>query len=146
MNAKEYLSQSLWLDQRVNTKLEQLQILRDLSMRVSANLTVEKVAGGNNKKGHMENTVVRIVDLEKEIRKELERSIAIKAEIMNTISQVDDPIGQIILEMRYINGKGWDEIARDIKFDIRTAFRIHGKALKQIEEIRKVSVNVSVCQ
>jgi hypothetical protein len=38
--------------------------------------------------------------------------------------------------MRYINGKGWDEIARDIGFDIRTAFRLHGKALKEIEEIR----------
>lgn len=50
MNAKEYLSQALWLDQRVNTKLEQLQTLRELSMKVSANLTVEKVAGGNNKK------------------------------------------------------------------------------------------------
>lgn len=137
MNAKEYLSQALWLDQRVNTKLEQLQILRDLSMRVSANLTVEKVAGGNNKKGHMENTVVRIVDLEKEIKKDLERSIAIKAEIMNAISQVDDPIGQIILEMRYINGKGWDEISGSLNYKDSSIFKIHSRALKEVNRIKK---------
>ncbi|HHX22428.1 MAG TPA: DUF1492 domain-containing protein [Thermoanaerobacterales bacterium] len=146
MNAKEYLSQSLWIDQRVNTKLEQLQILRDLSMKVSANLTVEKVAGGNNKKGHMENTVVKIVDLEKETKEDVERSIAIKAEIMNTISQVDDPIGQIILEMRYINGKGWDEIARELKYNDRSIFRIHSRALNEITKIRKRAVNVSKIQ
>ncbi len=138
MNAKEYLSQALWLDQRVNTKLEQLQTLRELSMKVSANLTVEKVAGGNNKKGHMENTVVRIVDLEKEIKEDVERSIAIKAEIMNTISQVDDPIGQIILEMRYINGKGWDEISRDLKYNDRSVFKIHSRVLKEISKKRAV--------
>lgn len=137
MSAKEYLSQALWLDQRVNTKLEQLQTLRDLSMRVSANLTVEKVAGGNNKKGHMENTVVRIVDLEKEIKKDLERSIAIKAEIMNTISQVDDPIGQIILEMRYINGKGWDEISGSLNYKDSSIFKIHSRALKEVNKIKK---------
>lgn len=137
MNAKEYLSQALWLDQRVNTKLEQLQTLRDLSMKVSANLTVEKVAGGNNKKGHMENTVVRIVDLEKEIKEDVERSIAIKAEIMNTISQVDDPIGQIILEMRYINGKGWDEISSSLNYRDSSIFKIHSRALKEVNRIKK---------
>jgi DNA-directed RNA polymerase specialized sigma subunit len=137
MNAKEYLSQALWLDQRVNTKLEQLQILRDLSMKVSANLTVEKVAGGNNKKGHMENTVVKIVDLEKEIKEDVERSIAIKAEIMNTISQVDDPIGQIILEMRYINGKGWDEISSSLNYRDSSIFKIHSRALKEVNRIKK---------
>ena len=137
MNAKEYLSQALWLDQRVNTKLEQLQTLRDLSMKVSANLTVEKVAGGNNKKGHMENTVVKIVDLEKEIKEDVERSIAIKAEIMNTISQVDDPIGQIILEMRYINGKGWDEISSSLNYRDSSIFKIHSRALKEVNRIKK---------
>ena len=84
----------------------------------------------------MENTVAKIVDLEMEINEDIDRLVDIKAEIMEIISQADDPICQLLLELRYINGKGWDEIARDIGFDIRTAFRLHGKALKEIEEIR----------
>ena len=137
MSAKEYLSQALWLDQRINNKLEQLEMLRALAMKVTANLTEEKVSGGNNIKNHMENTIAKIVDLEREINEDIDQLVDIKADIIATINQADDPINQIILEMRYINGKGWDEIARDIGFDIRTAFRLHGKALKEIEEIIK---------
>ncbi len=42
-------------------------------MKVSANLTEEKVSGSNNIKSHMENTVVKIVDLEKEINEDIDR-------------------------------------------------------------------------
>ena len=136
MNAKEYLSQALWLDQRINSKLEHLETLRTLALRVSANLSEEKVSGGNNTRSHMENIVVKIVDLEREINEDIDKLVSLKAEIMEIIDQVDDPVSQMILEMRYINGKTWDEIAADIKFDIRTAFRVHGKALKKVEEIK----------
>lgn len=143
MTAKEYLSQALWLDQRINSKLEQLQILRALATKVSANLREEKVSGGNNNKSHLENTVVRIVDLEKEIKEDVERSIAIKAEIMNTINQVDDPVSQIILEMRYINGKGWDEISSSLNYKDSSIFKIHSRALKKVYKIKKRVVKSS---
>jgi DNA-directed RNA polymerase specialized sigma subunit len=137
MSAKEYLSQALWLDQKINSKLEQLEALRTLATKVSANLTVEKVSGGSSTKSHMENTIAKIVDLEKEINQDIDRLVDIKADIIETINQVEDPFAQIILELRYINGKNWGEVAGEIKFDIRTAFRLHGKALKEIEEIKK---------
>ncbi len=65
--------------------------------------------------------------------------VSLKLKSWKSIDQVDDPVSQMILEMRYINGKAWDEIAADIRFDIRTAFRVHGKALKEVEEIKIVS-------
>lgn len=102
MGAKEYLSQALWLDQRINSKLELLETLRALAMKVSVNLTEEKVSGGKNTKSHMENTIAKIVDLEKEINRDINRLVGVKAEIMDTISQVDDPICQLLLEMRYV--------------------------------------------
>lgn len=136
MRVKEYLSQALWLDKRINSKLEQLEVLRALATKVSANLREEKVSGGNNTKSHLENTVVKIVDLEREINEDINRLVDIKTEIMDIIARVDDPMSQIILEMRYINGKSWEKIAQDIRFDIRTAFRVHGKALKKVREIK----------
>ncbi len=143
MSAKEYLSQALWLDQRINNKLEQLETLRALAMKVSANLTEEKVVGGNSKKGHMENVVVRIVDLEKEINEDIDRLVGIKGEIMDTISQVDDPIGQIILEMRYVNGKGWDEISSSLNYKDSSIFKIHSRALKEVTKLKKRAVKYS---
>jgi uncharacterized protein YueI len=43
MNAKEYLSQAIWLDQRINSKLEQKEQLEALATRVTVNFTQEKV-------------------------------------------------------------------------------------------------------
>lgn len=137
MNPKEYLSRALWLDQRIKSKLEQLDTLRALAMKVGANLTEEKVSGGNNTKSHMENTIAKIVDLEKEINEDIDRLVGIKAEIMETISRVDDPINQIILEMRYVNGKGWDEISRVLNYKDRSIFKIHSRALKEITKIKR---------
>jgi hypothetical protein len=51
MKAKEYLSQALWLNQRIDNKLEQLERLKAMAMRVTANLTQEKVSGGYNSDG-----------------------------------------------------------------------------------------------
>ena len=57
MKAKEYLSQALWLNQRIDNKLEQLERLKAMAMRVSVNLTREKVSGGYNRKNPMEDTI-----------------------------------------------------------------------------------------
>jgi len=85
----------------------------------------------------MENTVVKIVDLEKEINEDIDRLVDVKAEIMETISQVDDPICQLLLEMRYISGKAWEEVARELNYNDRSVFKIHGRALKKIKKIKR---------
>ena len=134
MRAKEYLSQALWLDQRINTKLEQLATLRSLAMKVTANQTAEKVSGGKDVKSPMANTIAKIVDLEREINGDIDRLVGLKAEIQETISQVSDVISQILLELRYVNGKTWDEIANVLGFARSWVLRLHGVALKEIED------------
>jgi hypothetical protein len=39
--------------------------------------------------------------------------------------------------MRYINNKGWDDVAREMGYDKRWIMRLHGRALKEIDEILK---------
>ena len=137
MKAKEYLSQALWLNQRIDNKLEQLERLKAMAMRVTANLTQEKVSGGYNKRSPMENTIVRIMDLEREVNDEIDKLINLKQEILETISLVDDPMAQLLLEMRYINRRTWGEIAEELGYSDRGIHKIHGRALKEIDEIRK---------
>lgn len=105
MRAKEYLSQALNLDHRINSKLEQLENLKTLAMRVTTNFAQEKVSGGKSLRGPFENTMAKIIDLENEINQEVDRFIELKQEIMDTISQVEDVNCQLVLENRYINGK-----------------------------------------
>jgi len=81
MKVKEYLSQAIWLDQRINNKLEQLETLRALAMRVTVNFTEQKVAGGNDVSSPMEKTVTKIIDLQKEINEDIDRLVNLKADI-----------------------------------------------------------------
>lgn len=137
MNAKEYLSQALWLDKIVNSKLEQLETLWAMATRMTARYSQVKVAGGNVSKNPVEKTIAKIADLQENINKDIDRFIDLKFEILEIIKQVRDPIDQIILEMRYINCKSWDEVAENLGYNRSTIFRIHGKILKEVDEILK---------
>lgn len=136
MNAKEYLSQAIWLDQMIDSKLEQLETLKSLAMKVTSSFTKEKICGGNIEKSKMESTIVKVIDLENEINADIDRLVDLKKDIQDTINMMDDINQQLLLELRYLSGKGWDEIAASMGYDPRTVYRIHGKALKEFERMK----------
>jgi DNA-directed RNA polymerase specialized sigma subunit len=136
MNAKEYLSQAVWLDRMIDSKLEQLEMLKSLAMKVTSSFTKEKISGGNIEKGKMERTMVKVIDLEHEINADIDRLVDLKKDIQDTINKMDDINQQLLLELRYLSGKGWDEIAASMGYDPRTVYRIHGKALKEFERMK----------
>ena len=137
MNAKEYLSQAIWLNQRINCKLEQKEQLEALAKRVTVNFTQEKVSGGRNTKSPMEDATVKLIDLCHEINEDIDRLITLKAEILEVINKLKDPVSQLLLQMRYFEGKTWEDVAFELGYNNRTVFKIHGKALKEIEKILK---------
>lgn len=137
MKAKEYLSQAYKLNQRIDSKLEQLEVLKSMSMKVTSCFSHTKVCGGNMEKSQMEKTLVKIIDLSNEINDEIDRFIELKMLIMETIQKVEDVNCQLLLEKRYINGKSWEEISEELKYSISGVFKIHGQALKEIDKILK---------
>ncbi|QRN86890.1 DUF1492 domain-containing protein [Clostridia bacterium] len=137
MNAKGYLSQAIWLDQVVESKLEQLETLKSLSMKVTSSFTAERICGGNTPKSKMESAIVKVIDMENEISDDIDRLVDLKKDIQDTINKMDDINQQLLLELRYLNGKGWDEIAVSMRYDPRTVFRLHGKALKEFENTKR---------
>lgn len=136
MNAKEYLSQATWLDQMIDSKLEQLEALKSLSMKVTSSFTKEKISGGNIEKSKMESTIVKVIDLENEINADIDRLVDLKKNIQDTINKMEDINQQLLLELRYLSRKGWDEIAASMGYDPRTVYRMHGKALKEFERMK----------
>lgn len=137
MNAKEYLSQAMWLDKSINNKLEQMERLKAIAEKVTVDFTQEKVSGGKATTSPMEDATVKLIDLSYEINDDIDRLIDLKREILDVISQVEDVSYQLLLEMRYINNKGWDDVARCMGYDKRWIMRLHGRALKEIDEILK---------
>ena len=66
MTAKEYLTQAYRIDQRINSKLEQVSSLRDLSTKATSTFSDVPPSGTRNVH-RMEDVICKIVMLENEI-------------------------------------------------------------------------------
>ena len=140
MNAKEYLSQAMYIDQQINSKLEQVTRLRENVTNCTATLSDMPRPDSPNKQ-RMEETICKIVDLEREINADIDRLVDLKAEARKAINAVSDPVQQLILELRYLCYKPWLEIAETIGYSEATVYRLHGEALKNIAVPEKFTFN-----
>lgn len=127
-NSKEFLSKAYLIDKRINSKIEQILRLRELAMKANSVLSdMPPNATRNFKK--MEDTIVKISDLENEISEDINYLADLKQKIMKAIKKVGNSEYQAILEMRYLCFDSWEKIAVDLRYSIRQLYRIHGKAL-----------------
>lgn len=136
MTIKEYLSQAYRIDQRINSKLEQVRNLRELAVKATSTLSDTYSSGSGNKQ-KMEGVIVKIIDLENEIDEEIDRLVDLKQEIVSLIKKVKNPEYQTLLELRYLNFKTWEQIASEMHYSIQHTFRIHDKALSLLRIFKR---------
>ena len=131
MNAKEYLSQAYRIDQRINSKLEQVMSLRALLGKATGTLTGAPKAATPNPHS-MEDTICKMVDMENEINADIDMLVDLKTEIMTCIKQVGNPEYQTLLELRYLCFKNWEDISTEMDYSLRRLYELHNLALEQI--------------
>ena len=129
MTAKEYLGQAYRLDQRINSKLEQISMLRDLATKATAAISDMPHSDSPNLQ-QMESTVLKIIDLEHEINRDIDGLVDLKRELIAAINAVDVPEYQTVLELRYLCYKTWEEIADELGYCPSNIYRLHGRALE----------------
>ena len=132
MNAKEYLSRARLLDRQIDSKIQQIEELNRLTTNCTATLT--GIPGAPRRGGSvMADAVDRIVDLEREINRDIDRLVDLKREIMAAIRSVDNSKYRLVLEKRYLCYRTWEQIAADTGYNVRYLYRIHGEALKKVQ-------------
>jgi len=137
MTAKEYLSQAYRIDNDINSKLEQIASLRDLATRATSTLT--DMPGSPNRNIHrMEDAIIKIMALEDEINDDIHELISLKTDITHTIKRVSNRAERTVLEKRYLCFDTWEQISVDMGYSIQHTFRLHDKALREIDEFLKV--------
>ena len=134
MTAKEYLSQAFHIDQRISSKLSQVMRLREAATNCTATLS-DMPRPDSPSRQQMTDTICKIVDLEREINEDIDRLVDLKAEARRTINAVSDPDQQLILELRYLCFKSWEQIAVDMGYELRWLYRLHHRALDAVSEI-----------
>lgn len=131
MTAKEYLSQARFLDERINSKIQQVTSLNELATKCTSTLS-DMPHNPNKSNSTMADAVCKIIDLQEEINRDIDRLVDLKREIMKVIKAVPDVEYQTILEKRYLCFISWEQIAVDMNYSIQHIHRMHSKALKEI--------------
>ena len=134
MNAKEYLGQAYRLDQRIGSKLQQVESLRSLTERVTVAYGGEVVSYTRNLTS-LQDTIVRLMEAEEELNQEIDRLVDLKIEISNVISEVRNESYRLILEKRYLCFLPWDQIAADLKISRRWVLTQHDRAVAVVDKL-----------
>jgi len=130
MTAKEYLGQAYRIDQRINLKMEQVASLRALATKATATYSDMPKGYGNVHSG--ENVIVKIIDLENQMNADVDELVNLKQEVVGVINAINNPEQRMVLELRYLSFKTWDEIAEDMHYGIDNIFKLHKKALEAV--------------
>ena len=134
MTAKEYLGQAYRLDQRINSKLEQVMSLRDLTTKATATMS-DMPGGGSRNVYRMQDIIGKIIDLEDEINQDIDALVDLKREMVATIKAVADPECQTLLELRYLCFKTWEQIAVDMNYSMQHIHRLKNVEMCDIMDL-----------
>lgn len=131
MTAKEWLSRA----RTVERELAALYATREEEI---ARLTrsVQSLSGDPVQTSKDPHAFDRLGELAEAIEsRELELR-RIKADTIVAISLLRDGMERIVLHERYVNCKTFERVAVDNNVSIRNVWRIHGRALRHMEEAR----------
>ena len=136
MTAKEYLNQAKTLDQRINVKLDRVSRLRAMTQKITASLDGEQVSHTRNVTS-LEDAIVRLMEEEESLNAAIDRLVDLKREVNGVLKQIHDPDCQLLLELRYLCDRSWEEIAEIRHMHVRTVYKVHGRALITVDAILK---------
>ena len=109
MTAKEYLSQAYRLDQRINSNIEEVTMLREMASSISSPSWGEKVQTSRSTEAPFVRSLEKIMDLEDTINKEIDTLVCLKKQIRT------------------------EQIGNELNADARTIRRWHGEALLKVK-------------
>ena len=132
MTPKEFLQQIRSADRLIDSKLKQLECLRDETTRTSSMISDMPRSDSPNLQ-RMESTIVKLLDLEAEINADIDRLVDMKRVARDAINALSNADQRLVLELRYLCYKTWPWIADELGFSISNVYRLHDNALKNIQ-------------
>lgn len=142
MNAQQYLRQAYRLDELIKSNQEELKNLREQAVTIGAvDYAKDKIQSSPNSDAPFSKTVMKIIELEKSIQADIDKLFNLKLEIREVINNMVDADERLLLRCRYLSYHSWDEICEEMHLSLRSVFRIHTSALKNIEIPEKLALN-----
>lgn len=140
--AKKFLKQAYRLNELINSHVAELQQLRALAESIPGVSSYDKVkiqGGSLASDAGVANVIAKIVDLERQIQKEMFNLVVLKKNIHDAIRAVPNADEQLVLRLQYIEFKTWAETAKTLNYSVKQVQRIHGNALQNVKILKYVA-------
>ena len=129
MTAKEFLRRARTVDRRVDEAQERVDRLR-------AQLEAGRMSSvtGMPRGGAMDwtETADKLILLEQRVNAKTREFVRWKLAAIDAIRAVEEPRLAEVLELYYIDGMTWEQVAQRMGVDVRTVYRLHGRALLMV--------------
>ena len=125
------------IDRRITSCLQEIDAIRATAEKSTTILSGMPMGGGFT---GPEDVWVKLIDLSNEVNQLVDKYVDERRElevnrevIMQAIRQLNDPILENLMILRYVEGKIFEQISCDIGYCIMQVWRLHGKALERLE-------------
>ena len=133
--AQIFLERVEIIDTTIENKLIEQRQWRELAENITANMDGERVQTSKTTTSTMANAVLNCVVMEDEIAEAVEKLIAEKKKVTQTIEKLYSPTEYRILHMRYIQYISLADIADRLDREYTWVTTTHGRALKHLQNI-----------
>lgn len=131
MTAKEYLQRGWRIERRVRAAEARLEALKQRAERIKS-AAPKAVTGGRGRPSTWQDAVDDLCDAQADYAADLSRLCAIQAQVRRAVAGVEDVRLRTLLELRYMSYLSWPAIAEAMGYDVRTIYRMHGRALAAV--------------
>jgi len=127
---RNLLKRTCCLEANINSEIEELQRLRSIAENISSAFPDGDKVQGGKKHDRLTNIISNIVDHQLALELRIAEYLENLQRIESKIEAVEDSNERLILRLRYINQKKWDEIAEIMSCSVSNIYKLHQKAFK----------------
>lgn len=129
MTAKEFLRRAREVDRRVDEATERVERIRaKLEAGRMSSVTGMPRGGGAD----WTKTADRLIELERVVNQRTRELVRWKLAAIDAIRNVEEPRLAEVLELYYLDGLRWEDVAQRMGLDVRWVYRLHGRALLEV--------------
>lgn len=132
LEIKDFLQQARNLDAKIDNKIALLESLNCLATKATQTFS-DMPHSPNRNNSSLENTIIKIIDLQNEINADIDRLVDLKQLITSTIEELPNTTAQIIFMKRYLKYMTWEQIADSLSFSVKHVQRLHKSYLCKIK-------------
>lgn len=129
MTAKEFLRRARSADRRIDEATERVERIRArLESGRMSNITGMPRGGDAD----WTKTADKLIELEQAVNERTRELVRWKLAAIDAIRSVEEPRLAEVLELYYIDGFTWEQVAERMALDLRWVYRLHGRALLMV--------------